>query len=100
MYEDLLVKKMGNGVVFHVAARARSSRNEIYGMFGQRLKILTTAPAERGEANKAVLELLRKKLKVPASRLAIATGQWSERKGILMRNTNKKEFIQLLEQML
>ncbi len=100
MYEDLLVKKMGNGVVFHIAVRPRSSRNEIYGMFGQRIKILTTAPAERGEANKAVLELLAKKLKIPNSRLIITTGLWSDRKGVLMRNINKKEFLQLIEQML
>lgn len=49
-----------------------------------RLKIRVTAPPEKGKANRAVVEVLSKKLKVPKSSLEITAGESGRVKKILI----------------
>ena len=44
------------------------------------LKIYVTAPPEDGKANKAVIELLAKELKIPKSSISIISGAHSRKK--------------------
>ena len=48
------------------------------------LKIAVTAAPEDGKANKAVIALLAKRLKLPKSALEIASGHTSRRKTLLI----------------
>jgi uncharacterized protein (TIGR00251 family) len=48
------------------------------------LKIAVTAPPEDGKANKAVIALLAKRLKLPKSAIEIASGESSRRKTLLI----------------
>ena len=48
------------------------------------LKIAVTAVPEDGKANKAVIALLAKRLKLPKSALTIASGETSRRKILLI----------------
>jgi uncharacterized protein (TIGR00251 family) len=48
------------------------------------LKIAVTAVPEDGKANKAVIALLAKRLKLPKSAIAIAQGETSRRKTLLI----------------
>ena len=51
---------------------------------GQVLKIAVTAVPEDGKANKAVIALLAKRLKLPKSAITIAAGETSRRKTLLI----------------
>jgi uncharacterized protein len=48
------------------------------------LKVVVTAVPEDGKANKAVIALLAKRLKLPKSALTIASGETSRRKTLLI----------------
>ena len=48
------------------------------------LKVSVTAVPEDGKANKAVIALLAKRLKLPKSALIIASGETSRRKTLLI----------------
>ena len=51
---------------------------------GRVLKIMVTAPPEDGKANKAVIALLAKRLKLPKSAITIASGETARRKTLLI----------------
>ena len=58
----------------------RSSRNEIVGKENDVLKIKLTAPPVEGKANKALVQLLAKKLRVPKRDVEIVSGERSREK--------------------
>jgi len=59
-----------------------SSRDSIEGWMGEHLKIKVKAPPEKGKANKAVIKLLEKTLKLPAGRIELESGLTSANKVI------------------
>lgn len=73
------------GVEITVKAVAGSSRTEIAGLHGQMLKIKVAAPPEKGKANKAIIELLAKKLNLKKSDIQIQSGQTSSIKQIFFQ---------------
>ena len=58
----------------------KSSKNEIIG--GDVIKIKVTSPPVDGKANKAVIDLLAKQLKVPRKDIQIVAGEKSRNKKI------------------
>lgn len=72
---------MSRGKVrLRVKAVPGSSREEVTGWLGDALKIRVTAPAEGGEANAAIEELLARTFGVPAGDVRIVSGGSSPRK--------------------
>jgi uncharacterized protein len=59
-------------IKLHVQPNARST--EIAGKHGESLKVRVAAPAFEGRANALLVEFLRKKMDVPASRVSIKQG--------------------------
>ena len=55
----------------------RSSKNEIVGKENDLYKVKITAPPADGKANKALLQLLAKKLGLPAKNVEIVSGERS-----------------------
>ena len=60
----------------------RASRNEVVGERGESIAIKLTAPPVKGAANKALLDFLARKLRVPASALSIVGGETSREKRV------------------
>jgi uncharacterized protein (TIGR00251 family) len=60
-----------------VKVQPKASRNKIEGIKEGKLRIRVTVPPEGGKANKKVVELLSKALKVPASSIEIVKGETS-----------------------
>lgn len=58
------VSPVEGGVEIRIKVVPGSSRSEIAGPVGDRLKVRVTAPPERGKANRAVVALLREWLGV------------------------------------
>ena len=61
-----------------------SSRDEIVGWEGDRLKVKVSAPPVKGRANRALLELLSRVLSLPPSRILILHGRTSREKLLLI----------------
>lgn len=73
------------GCRLYLKVTPKSSRNAIKGSEidsggKERLKITVTAPPEDGKANKAVIKLLAKTLKVPPSSITLISGETSRLK--------------------
>ena len=58
----------------HLKVVPGASRAGLAGLYGDRLKVRVTAPAESGKANKAVLALLAEALGVAVQQLRVVRG--------------------------
>jgi len=85
------------GAVVNFKVIPRSSRNEIAGKEGEAYRVRITAPPVEGLANKALVELLSKKLGVSKGRIEIVSGHRSRRKAVLVHGLSEKEVRALLE---
>lgn len=65
---------MGSSTRVGLRISPGASRTEIVGRHGEVWKVRIAAPAERGRANDALLELLARTLDVPRRRLALVAG--------------------------
>jgi uncharacterized protein (TIGR00251 family) len=70
---------------------AGSSRSGIAGWLGDTLRVRVTAPAERGKANAAVEDLLRKALGFPGGGVRIVSGSSSPRKTVEIVGLSESE---------
>lgn len=79
------------GVVLAITAQPGSRRNEVRGVQDGALKVCVTQVAEKGKANKAIIEQLAKSLGVRKSRLELLVGATASRKKILVRDMTTEE---------
>ena len=75
-----------------------AARDGILGPVDDRLKIRLTAPPVEGRANKALIRLLAKRLRVAPSRISILRGQKSRRKELLIQGLSLPDAVRLLPQ--
>lgn len=76
----LNLSEIPDGVRFDVLAKPKASRNAVIGIHDGALKIAVTAAPERGKANKAIINMLSKQLKIPKNSIKIVSGETSSRK--------------------
>jgi len=69
-----LIEDVDGGVVFTAKVVPGSSRTKIAGLLGGMVKIKVAAAAERGKANKCLIEFLARTLGVKANAVSIITG--------------------------
>lgn len=63
-----------------VRAQPRASRSEIVGEHDGALKVRLAAPPVEGEANRALVKLLAKRIGVPRSAVTVVTGETGRNK--------------------
>ncbi len=73
--ENLSIQKVDDGVVFAVKVLPGSSKTAISGLYNGMLKIKVATPAEKGKANKCLLEFLAKQLGVKKNAVSIISGK-------------------------
>ncbi len=99
---EFKITSSGNCIKFLAHVLPRAKKDEISGIHGNALKIRTTAPPVEGKANKSVINILAKRLKIAKSRIKIISGETSRNKEILVsmdrtiNNSLLKEFEQKL----
>ncbi len=76
----------------------KSSRNEIIIEENDLIKIKITSPPVDGKANKAVTELLSKKLRVPKKNVQIVSGEKSRQKRIRVYDVTFNEIAGISKQ--
>jgi len=85
-FDDLELRSLSDGVIVPVKVVPSSSRQRIAGVLAGRLKITTSAPAEKGKANRAVAELLAETLGVARKDVSLHSGATSSQKEFLIAN--------------
>ena len=83
--------------VIKVKILPKSSRNQIVGREGDHFKVKVTAPPIEGRANKALIDLLAKKLAIPKSHIEIISGKHSKLKSIRIEGLTQEELTKALE---
>ena len=78
----------GDDVLIRVKAVPGSSRDEIAGAVGDRLKVRVSVPAQAGKANDAICALLARALGVRARNVTVESGHTSRQKTIRMRGVS------------
>ena len=95
------VQGHGRGAVLPVRVHAGGSHNRVIGSHDGILRVSVTAAAEKGKANKAVVNLLSQVFCVSNSSVHLLAGATSPRKRFLFLNVNPNELqgrcIRLLE---
>ncbi len=76
----------------------RSSKNQIVGRDNDVFKVKVTPPPVDGLANKALIELLAKRLRIPKASIEIISGKGSRLKSLRIHGLSLEDITRLLEQ--
>jgi len=85
------LESRADGTILPVRAQPGTRRNEIRGVQDGQLKVCVTQAPEKGKANKAVAELLAKKLGLKKSQIELLSGETSHQKRFLVRGVDPKQ---------
>ena len=88
------------GTVLPVRAHPAARRNEIRGQQNGMLRVSVTQAPEKGKANKAIVALLAKGLRLRKSQLELIAGETSPQKRFLVRDVAPEELTRRIEQVL
>jgi uncharacterized protein (TIGR00251 family) len=80
-----------DGTILPVRAQPGARRNEIRGVQDGMLKVCVTQSPEKGKANKAVVEVLSKTLRLRKSKIELIAGETSRQKRFLVRGITPDE---------
>ena len=78
--DQLDIRTVAGGVVLAVKVVPGASRDKVVGVLGEALKIATSAPAEKGRANAAVVRTLAKALGTDRRSVVLVSGATNPRK--------------------
>jgi uncharacterized protein (TIGR00251 family) len=78
-----------------IKVEPRSSKSAILGPYGDALKVKLTSPPVEGKANKELIDLLSKELKIPKKDIEIVTGQSSKNKVVKIIGINNIDFLNI-----
>ena len=94
----LALESHSDGTVLPVRAQPGARRNEIRGVQNGMLKVCVTQSPEKGKANKALVELLSKKLSLKKSQIELIAGETSHQKRFLVRGIAVEELAKRIQQ--
>ena len=80
-------------MVFEVRLSPNSSKNQIQYIENNLLKVQTTSVPEDGKANKTLIKILSKELKIAKSNIEIIKGSKNRNKTILIKNKNIEDVL-------
>ena len=83
-------------LIFAVHVVPRASKSEIIGEFNGALKIRLAAPPVEGAANRELIRVLAKFLKVPQNAVEIISGESSRRKVVRARGARAAQLEQII----
>jgi uncharacterized protein len=87
----ILLLDHAEGFLLPVKAQPGARKNEVRGEQNGMLKVAVTTVAEKGKANKAILQLLAKDLELRPGQLELWHGETSSQKQILIRDCDRAE---------
>jgi len=97
MPQDPAIRDCPQGALVACHVQPRASRTRLAGRHGDALKIQVAAPPVDDAANQALTTFLRRLLDLPAGQVAIAAGEHSRRKTILVRGMDAATLVARLD---
>ena len=88
------------GVILPVKGTPGSKKNEIRDVTDGMLKVCCTQIPEKGKANKAILEVLAKLLKLKKSQILLVSGETDSRKKFLITGISETELREKIREVL
>jgi len=85
------------GVVLPVRAQAGARKNGIQGEHDGALKVSVTQAPEKGKANKAIVTVLAKQLRLRKSQIELISGETSAQKRFIIAGVSVEELRTLIE---
>lgn len=79
----------GHNLLLHCQLQPRSSRNEIIGVHGDRLKICITAPPVDGKANKHLIAITSKWFGTSKKKITIVRGETRQQKTLIIEQPSQ-----------
>ena len=89
--DEVLLEARDGGVILPVKAQPGAGKNELRGVQDGSLKVCVTQVAEKGKANKAIVEFLAKALKLRKSQLELVSGELASQKKFLVSDVELKD---------
>lgn len=93
----LLLEKHADGTILPVRAQPGARRNEIRGEQDGMLKVCVAQAPEKGKANKAIAELLAKKLGLKKSQIELISGETSHQKRFLVHDLDRQSLLDRID---
>lgn len=93
---DLQIQEIDGGTVFAVKVIPGAGKTCLCGLLGDKLKIKVCAVAEKGRANKCLLDFLSKQLGVKKKDAAIIAGQTTAVKHIRVQGISAQTLLNKL----
>jgi uncharacterized protein (TIGR00251 family) len=93
----IALEQRDDGVILPVRAQPGSRKNEIKGEQAGALKVAVTQVAEKGKANKAIIDLLCDALSLRKSQVELVAGETAAQKKFLVRDLTIDELRQRVE---
>ncbi len=79
----------GENLILRVRIQPRAAKDEIAGLYGDRLKVRITAPPTDGRANEHLRAFLAKQFGVPKTRITLLSGTGSRDKRLRIENPQR-----------
>jgi len=92
----LMVQEVDDGVVFTARIVPGSSRNTVSGLLDGMVKIKVSAAAEKGKANRCLIEFLARKLCVKKNAVSIVSGKTNPIKNIRILGVSAETLLEKL----
>jgi uncharacterized protein (TIGR00251 family) len=83
---NIRLEQRADGVILPVKANPGARENALRGVHDGQLKVSVTAAPEKGKANKAIIEVLARKLELKRSQIEIIAGDTSSEKKLMIRD--------------
>jgi uncharacterized protein (TIGR00251 family) len=93
----LSLEPHSDGTILPVRAQPGARRNEIRGVQDGMLKVCVTQSPEKGKANKALVEVLSKALRLKKSQIELIAGETSHHKRFLVHGIDAGELAARVE---
>ena len=85
-----MIKQTSDGILVNIKIVPNSSKNDIV-LEDEFVKVKVTAQAIEGKANKALIEFLSKKFKIPKTSIEIVKGETNKEKTLFFKTTNEEK---------
>jgi uncharacterized protein (TIGR00251 family) len=92
------LSETSEGVILSVRAQPGAGQNAIRGEQNGMLKVSVTQVAEKGKANKAIVEVLAKGLGLKRSQIELVAGELQPQKRFLVREITREELGRRIDQ--
>ncbi len=97
---DQVLQDGKDGVLLRIHVQPKARRQQVVGLYNERLKVCVTEPPDRGRANAAVMQLLAEALQISRSQINLVRGDTSRQKDLWLSGQQRQNVAARLIQLL